>query len=84
MNSSSAIDHAGYPIYRSFDMCVVLDQTMRQGNDQIRLLDRSLCIRKGEVTQQDWMDVNNRYEKTLPVDEQANFAHDKVISLMET
>ena len=65
-------------------MCVILDQTMRQGNDPIRLLDYLLRIKKGEVTQQYWMNINNRYEKTLSVDEQANFAHDKMISLMGT
>ena len=57
---------------------------MRQGSDQLNLLNRLLRIRNGTITQQDWLQINNRYEKDLQKDEQKNFSHSKVLTLMET
>ena len=74
----------GYAIYRSFTECVVLTQTMRQKPDQLPLLQRLMRIRSGSVTQQDWIDVNNRWEQNLKPDEKPNFQHDQVITLHET
>ena len=36
---------AGYAIYISFDECILLEETMKQGPDQIPLLQRLLRIR---------------------------------------
>ena len=75
---------AGYTIYKEFKDCIVLDQTMRQGKDEKALLDRLLRIRNGTVTQQDWIDINARYENDLPPEEKKDFEHDQVITLHET
>ena len=57
---------AGFAIYKNFESCVVLTQTMRQKPDQKSLLERLLQIRNGSVTQQDWIDINARYKNDLP------------------
>ena len=57
---------------------------MRRGPDQLNLLNRLLRIRNGTITQNDWLDINARYEKDLAQDEQTNFSHNKVLTLMET
>ena len=77
-------DTAGYTIYNSFTDCVVLDQTMRQGPDQLAFLELLLRIRKGAITQQDWLDINGRFEAELPLEEQQLFKSAEVITLMET
>ena len=64
---------AGFTIYRNFNDCIVLNQTMRQSESGKRLLARLLRIRNGSVTQQDWIDINSRYEKDLSIEEQAMF-----------
>ena len=76
---------AGQSIYKSFDRCVLLDQTMRQGPDQIALLQRLLRIRNGTVTQQDWIDINKRCINDLPQEEQDLFKNlPTVLTVMET
>ena len=82
--NSAPDEFKGYSIYRSFTDCVVLTQTMRQKPDQKSLLDRLLRIRTGHVTQQDWLDINSRFEKNLSQNEKKNFQHDRVITLHET
>ena len=57
---------------------------MRQGPDQLSFLNLLLRVRNGTITQQDWIDINNRCEKDLSSDENNNFNHDSVITLMET
>ena len=84
-NTSEAPDKlAGYAVYRSFKECIVLTETMRQGPDQINLLNRLLRVRNGSITQQDWVDINARYVNDLPIKERANFDHNQVMTLMET
>ena len=56
---------------------------MRQGPDQLSFLNLLLRVRNGTITQQDWIDINNRCEKDLSSDENNNFNHDSV-TLMET
>ncbi|XP_057290792.1 uncharacterized protein LOC130613469 [Hydractinia symbiolongicarpus] len=80
----STINFAGYAIYRSFQHVIVLTETMRQGQDQLDLLQRLLRIRNGSITQQDWQDINSRYENALPHTEKCNFLHGCVLTLMET
>ena len=77
-------DHAGFSLYRQFDNVVYLHETMRQGPDQKHLLESLLRIRRGEIIQNDWMDMNARFEGDLSNVEKANFEHDKVITLCET
>ena len=48
---------------------------MRQGNDEISLLERLLRIRNGTVTQKDWININNRHEDGLPQHEKEQFNH---------
>ena len=57
---------------------------MRKGPDQLNLLNRLLRIRNGTMTQQDRLQINNRYEKDLPKNEQQNFSHNKILTLIET
>ena len=58
-NNSEVPDKlAGYVIYRNFNERVVLTQTMRQGSDQLTLLECLLRIRNGTVTQLDWLDID--------------------------
>ena len=56
--SSPPDELTGYAIYRQFEDCIVLTQTMRQKPDQKELLDRLLRIRSGTITHQDWLDIN--------------------------
>ena len=74
---------AGYAIYRSFNNVIILSQTIRQGSDQLSFL-LLLRVRNGTITQQDWIDINNRCEKDLSSDENNNFNHYDVITLKET
>ncbi|XP_057310732.1 uncharacterized protein LOC130648690 [Hydractinia symbiolongicarpus] len=83
-HDDSTINFAGYAIYRSFQDVIVLTETMRQGPDQLALLQRLLRIRNGSITQQDWQDINSRYEDALPQTEKCNFSHGRVLTLMET
>ena len=56
---------------------------MRQKADQKCLLERLLRIRTGDVTQQDWIDMNSRFEGGLSQEEKLNFQHDRVLTLHE-
>ena len=71
MSNDSSVNLAGYAIYRSYENVVVLTETMRQGPDELAFLQRLLHI-------------CNRFEGILPMSEQANFTHDRVLILMET
>ena len=57
---------------------------MRQGPDQLPLLQRLLRIRNGTITQQNWLDINARYEQELPSLDRQKFNHNKVLTLMES
>ena len=81
---STPAQKVGYILYRSFENVVCLMETMRQGPDQIPLLETLLRIRSGEITQGDWMAMNARYEGDLSPQEQNNFHHDRVMTLCET
>lgn len=74
----------GYEVYRAFNQAVILSQTMRQAADQVTFRDLLLRIRNGTATEEDWMNINNRSEEELSEEEQKNFCHDKVITIMET
>ena len=74
----------GYSVYQTFTECVVLTQTMRQKLDQIGLLERLLRIRSGNVTQQDWININLRHEQKLKQSEKEAFQNGTVITLHET
>ncbi len=79
------IEDRGYALYRThFNTAIVLEETMRQGPDQLDLLNMLLRIRTGEITQDDWNNINARHEGNLTADEKINFQHDKVITLCET
>ena len=80
----SNLKKQGYALYRQFDKVIVLSETMRQAPDQIKLLETLLRIRRGEITQQDWLLMNSRYEGALTSTEKMNFEHDRVITLCET
>ena len=82
--SAASDQFACYSIYRQFEDCVVLNQTMRQGKDEQALLNRLLRIRNGTVNQQDWLDINSRYEENLTDEQKLEFQHEKVITLHET
>ena len=82
--SSAPDELAGFAIYRKFEDCIVLDQTMRQGKDEQDLLQRLLRIRNGTVNQKDWIDINNRYEKDLSTNDKRSFEHGQVMTLYET
>lgn len=73
--SSAPDEIAGFSIYRQFDDCVVLSQTMRQKPEQKKLLDRLLRIRNGTITQKDWIDINDRYENDLAPEQRVQFLH---------
>ena len=82
--SSPPDELTGYAIYRQFEDCIVLTQTMRQKPDQKELLDRLLRIRSGTITHQDWLDINARFIDDLPHSEKEQFNHDNVLTLHET
>ena len=84
LSNDFPINLAGFALYRSFEDVIVLTETMRQGPDELALLQRLLRIRNGSITQNDWQDINNRYEGALPTAEQNNFSHNRVLTLMET
>ena len=77
-------DMKGHGIYKNFTQCVVLTQTMRQKPDQKTLLERLLRIRSGNITQQDWLDINGKYEKNMTEEQKADFQNGRVITLNET
>ncbi|XP_066934414.1 uncharacterized protein [Clytia hemisphaerica] len=74
----------GHAIYRSFKKCVLLTQTMRQKPDQKTLLERLLRIRSGNITQQDWLDINSKYEPNMTQKDREDFDNGRVITLNET
>ena len=83
--NSTPDELAGYAIYRNFEECVLLNQTMRQSTSEKRLLERLLRIRSGSITQQDWIDINSRYEGNLSVEEKMKFQNQQLtITLHET
>ena len=57
---------------------------MRQKPDQIGLLERLLRIRSGNVTQQDWININLRHEQKLKQSGKEAFQNGTVITLHET
>ena len=52
----------GFNVYRSFNDCVLLDETMRQGREEAELLSQLLRIRTGHATQGDWQQLLGRLE----------------------
>ena len=82
--NSASDEFKGYSIYKSFSNCVVLSQIMRQKADQKCLLERLLRLRTGDVTQQDWIEINNRLEGNLYQEEKLNIQRDRVLTLHET
>ena len=86
--SKDAATRAGYEIYiGTFRDVIVLDEIMRQQPSQIKLLDRLNNIRTGQITQNDWREINARSKANLqmgPNNEwEKNFEHDKVLTLTE-
>ena len=75
---------AGYGIYRTFSHCIVLNETMRQGPDQISFLEMLLRIREGKLNLDDWKTINSRYEGELPERVKADFESDTCLTVMET
>ena len=86
LQSTSAIDMNGHGVYRSFVDVVILDEIMRQKPDQISLLRRLDRIRTGNVTRDDWIDINKRSYASLTEEEKENFSQEKsnTICLCET
>ena len=83
--SSDAPDKlAGYGIYRSFNDCIVLDQTMRQGPDQLEFLKILLRVREGKILQNDWQVINSRFEGELTHEEKIGFESETCLTVMET
>ena len=80
----SSIAQKGYSIYRSLENVLVLEQSMRQKEDQVKLKERLDRMRLGFLTDSDWTDINNRYEKSLSHAEQNNFNHFKTLTVVET
>ena len=72
--SSKPCAIAGHFLYNSFTDCIVLDEVMRQRPSQKKLLRR--LIRCGEVTEQDWNEINERAFCNLTDDEKVNFGND--------
>ena len=68
----SSIAQKGYSIYRSLENVLVLEQSMRQKEDQVKLKERLDRMRLGLLTESNWTDINNRYEKSLSHAEQNN------------
>ena len=48
---------------------------MRQGEGELALLDRLLRIRNDTISEQDWLDINSKYENYLQPVKKANFSH---------
>ena len=65
---STPIEDKGCALYQSFDNVIILDQTMRQGPDQLEFLKLLLRIRSGEITQSDLQSINSRYEGNLSLE----------------
>ena len=84
LSSDSPDKLAGYGRYRTFSHCIVLNETMRQGPDQITFLEMLLRIREGKLDLDDWETVNSRYEGALSDDEQEGFKSDSCLTVMET
>ena len=76
---------AGFGVYRDFQDVIVLKQTMREDESKKKMLDRLLRIRSGKITQQDWLDINARYEPELLPNERINFQNTQsTITLHQT
>ena len=76
---------AGFTVYRNFHDVILLHQTMRQKESEKMFLERLLRIRGGTITQQDWLAINDRYEKELPKLEKVNYEKaETTITLHET
>ena len=84
LSSASPDQLAGYGIYRTFSHCIVLNETMRQGPDQISFLQMLLRIREGKLNLDDWKTINSRYEGELPENVKENFKSDTCLTVMET
>ena len=84
LSSDSPDKLAGYGVYRTFSHCVVLNETMRQGPDQLAFLEMLMRIREGKINQSDWKTINSRYEGELPEAIQAGFRSDTCLTVMET
>ena len=84
LSSDSPDKLAGYGVYRTFSHCVVLNETMRQGPDQLAFLEMLMRIREGKINQRDWKTINSRYEGELPEAIQAGFRSDTCLTVMET
>ena len=84
LSTDSPVKLAGFGIYRSFSDCIVFDQTMRQGPDEIDFLKMLLRVRSGEITQSDWKVINSRCESELSEDEKKDFQSDTCLTAMET
>ncbi|XP_066927171.1 uncharacterized protein [Clytia hemisphaerica] len=83
--SSAAPDKlAGYGIYRTFSHYVVLNETMRQGPDQLSFLEMLLRIREGKLNVDDWKTINSRYEGELSESEKEYFKLETCLTVMET
>ena len=82
--SASPSNIAGHAIYRSFNDIYTLDEILRQKPDQQKLLKRLGRIRKGQITKDDWHDINSRALSNLTRDEVDNFSHNNVLYLTET
>ncbi|XP_066924267.1 uncharacterized protein [Clytia hemisphaerica] len=83
--SSDAPDKlAGYGIYRTFSHCILLNETMRQGPDQLSFLEMLLRIREGKLNLNDWKTINSRYEGELPESAKEGFRSDTCLTVMET
>ena len=63
LSHDSPANLAGYALYKAFNDVIVLKETMRQGPDELALLQRLLRIRDGSITQKDWQDINDRYAR---------------------
>ncbi|XP_066914121.1 uncharacterized protein [Clytia hemisphaerica] len=83
--SSDAPDKlTGYGIYRTFSHCILLNETMRQGPDQLSFLEMLLRIREGKLNLNDWKTINSRYEGELPESAKEGFRSDTCLTVMET
>ena len=85
LKSTSPLDALGHTVYKNFYDVVVLDGIMRQKPDQINLLQRLDNIRSGNVTYQDWEQINSRVLNDLPEMEKIKFKNNSnAICLTET
>ena len=74
----------GFSLYQLFQKVVMLDELMRQGPDQVNLTSRLMAIRSGQINENHWIEINDRYEGNLSDDEKELFSRDDTITLCET